>query len=141
MLDRTLHRSDGMTDEAMSRVEGGEPTVQLVREALDETRELVRLEVALAREELKGELTRAKAGAIALGTAGGLGVSAFTMFVVAVAVAFALSWLAALVLGALLLMTAGAIGYAGYKAMPRKPLGETKGRIRSDLDKLKERIA
>jgi hypothetical protein len=134
-----------MTDEATPRREEhhveAEPTAELVREALDDTRELVRLEVALAREELRGELTRAKAAALALGTAGVLGVSAFTMFVVAAAVAFSLSWLAALILGVVLLVTAVAIGFAGYKAMPRKPLGATKDRIQSDLKQLKERIA
>jgi hypothetical protein len=138
-------QENAMTDEAMQRAEelplDAQPTADLVREALDETRELVRLEVALAREELTAEITRAKAGAIALGTAGALAVSGFTMFMVTIALAFSLSWLAALLIGVILLAMAGAVGYGGYKAMPRKPLGETRERLGANLKQLKERIA
>jgi hypothetical protein len=149
-VERGEHQQEGaMTDETLPRVEArvegrrveAEPTAELVREALDDTRELVRLEVALAREELTAEITRAKAGAIALGTAGALAVSAFTMFMVAIAVAFDLPWLAALLVGVILLATSAAIGYGGYRAMPRKPLGETRERLEADLKQLKERIA
>ena len=134
-----------MTDQTMERAEArvgtAEPTAALVREALDETRDLVRLEVALAREELKAELARAKAAGVALGAAGGLSIAAFTMFMATIALAFSMMWLAALLIGAILMLLAGAMGLAGWRALPRKPLGETKERLESDLKQLKERIA
>jgi uncharacterized membrane protein YqjE len=134
-----------MTDETMRTAEGrvdvAEPTVALLREALDETRDLVRLEVELARVELKAELTRAMAAGVALGAAGALSIAGFAMFMVAIATAFSMTWLAALLIGVVLALLAGAAGLAGWKALPRKPLGETKERLESDLKQLKERIA
>jgi hypothetical protein len=134
-----------MTDETMKTAEGRvdvtEPTAALVREALDETRDLVRLEVELAREELKAELSRAKTSGVALGAAGALSIAGFAMFMVAIATAFSRTWLAALLIGAILTLLAGAAGLGGWKALPRKPLGETKERLESDLKQLKERIA
>lgn len=118
-----------------------EPTGELIREALDETRELVKLEVALAREELKAELTQAKAAGISIGAAGALALSALTMFFVTIAAAFSLMWLASLILGGILLVVAGLLGFLGYKALPRKPLVETKERFESDVKQLRERIA
>jgi hypothetical protein len=118
-----------------------EPTTKLLREALDETRELVRLEIALAREETKGELRQAKAGAMALGSAAAAAVASFTMFMVAIALAFSVAWLTSLIIGVILLASAGGLAFAGYKALPTKPLAETKERLESDLKQLKERIA
>src|SRR5258706_15755369 len=46
-----------------------EPTTELLREAVDEARNLVRLEVALAKDELHTELRAARSAAIALGVA------------------------------------------------------------------------
>ncbi len=122
-------------------VERDEPTADLIREALDETRDLVRLEVALAREELKAELTQAKTGGFALGSAAAAGIAAFTMFMVTIALAFAIKWLAALIIGGVLLAMAGALALGGWKLMPKEPLGETRERIGSDLKQLKERVA
>jgi Putative Actinobacterial Holin-X, holin superfamily III len=118
-----------------------EPTTQLIREALDETRELVRLEVALAREEIRAELTQAKGAAVALSGAMALAIASFTMFMVAIALAFDLGWLAALVIGLVLSCISGALVLAGYRAIPRHPMVDTKDRIASDLKQLKERIA
>jgi hypothetical protein len=131
----------GKTVPAEGRSIESEATADLVRQALDETRELVRLEVALARAELKSEWTQVRTGAIALGTAGGLGLAGFTVLLVAIAFAFPIPWLAALVVGAILLAVSGALAFSGYKALPRRPLNDTKERLESDLKQLKERIA
>jgi hypothetical protein len=118
-----------------------EPTTDLLRDALDETRRLVQLEVALAREELKAELRQTRAGIALLGAGVALGLSAVTMLIAAAALAFAQAWLAALLIGAGLLCLAGCLAYAGSRAFPRKPLDATKQRVESDLKQLKERIA
>jgi hypothetical protein len=117
------------------------PTAELVREALDETRELVRLEVALAREELTAELSRAKVAVASLAAAGALVVCGLTLVLAAIALAFTKAWLVALVLGLILTVLSCAVGLGGWKSLPRKLLGETRGRIESDLKQLKERIA
>jgi hypothetical protein len=117
----------------------GEPTPQLVREAFDEMRELVRLEVAMARQEVQEELTRAKAAGVALGGAGALAIAALAMFLVAFAAAFKMIWLAALIIGGIVLLMAGALGYGGWRTIPRQPLGQTKDRLQSDLKQLRER--
>jgi hypothetical protein len=112
-----------------------------VREALDETRELVRLEVALAREELTSELSRAKFALVSLAAGGAMVLSGLTLVLVAIALVFTKAWLVALVLGLILAVLAGVIGLGGWKALPRKLLGETRERIESDFKQLRERIA
>lgn len=162
MLDRSLHRleetlgasnlevSDMAVETrplkaepsaAAASTQDREPTSELFREAVDETRELVRLEVALAKEELRSELTRAKFGGIALGAGAGAALCGVTMCFVAIAAAFAWVWLAALIIGGILLVLAGTLAYGGFQALPKRPLEETKERIESDLKQLKERVA
>jgi hypothetical protein len=118
-----------------------EPVGELVRDAIEDVRELVRLEVALAVRETRQSVARAKTAGIALGAAAALGLSALALMFVAVAAAFAPLWLAALVVAAILLAVAGVLALAGARALPRKPLEETRGRIRSDVEQLRERIA
>jgi uncharacterized membrane protein YqjE len=118
-----------------------EATAELFREAIDETRELVRLEVALAKEELRSELARAKLGGIALGAGASAALSGVTMCFVAIAMAFTMEWLAALIIGGILLVLAAALALGGYKTLPKQPLEETKDRIETDLKQLRERVA
>ncbi len=121
--------------------EPNESTVQLIRDALDEGRELVRLEIALAREEVTTELRQARASAIVCGGAAVAAVASITMFMAAIALAFSVPWFAALVIGATLLCIAGALGFAAYKALPTKPMAQTKARIEADFARLKEKSA
>jgi hypothetical protein len=126
----------------MAEQMGHERMAELFREAIDETRELARLEVELAKEELLVELHQAKAGAITIGVGAGAALSGVTLCFVAIAMAFRMEWLAALVIGGILLVLAALLALAGYKALPRRPfLGETKERVQTDLKQLKERVA
>jgi hypothetical protein len=119
-----------------------ERTAELFREAIDETRELARLEVVLAKEELWAELHSAKLGSITIGAGAAAAVSGVTMCLVACAMAFRMEWLAALIIGGILLVLAAALALGGYAALPRRPLlGETKERIETDLKRLRERVA
>lgn len=134
MAEQTTQRAGERPGEA-------EPTAGLVREALDQVGELVRLEAALARQEVRDELSRAKAAAVALGAAGALAVSGWTMFMVTIALAFKWSWLAALILGGILTFLAAAMALGGWSALPGRPLAQTRERIGADVKQLKERIA
>jgi len=121
--------------------ERDEPTTDLIREALDGTRELVRLEVALARDEITTELGGIRTAAVSLGAGAALAVSALTMFMVTIASAFAGMWLAALIIGVILLVGAGGLAMVGLRALPKRPLEDTKDRIVADLKQFRERIA
>ncbi len=117
------------------------PVTELIREAIGDTGELVRIEVALARDELRREIEAAKASAVAFGAAAAVSVAAFTMFMVAVVLALRVGWVGALVVGAILLVGAVTLGLIGWKAMPTSPMGQTKGRLQANVAQLKERIA
>jgi hypothetical protein len=118
-----------------------EPTAHLVRDALDQTRELARLEVALARQEITAGIAQAKVGAITMGAAAVAALSALAMFLVAIAAAFRTLWLSALVLGGILVVLALVLGLAGWRAIPKRPLLGTRERLETDLKDLKERVA
>ncbi len=117
-----------------------EPAGELFREAVDETRELVRLEVALAREEMRSELRQAMRAAMGFGFGALAAIAAFTMLLVALATTFTREWLAALVMAAALAGVAAAAVALGWLWRPRRPLGDTRQRIGRDLRGLKERI-
>ena len=97
--------------------------------------------MALAREEFREEVAQAKMGGIALGLAAMAGVSAFAMFMVTVAFAFAVTWLAACLMGGILLLLSLTAGILGWKALPKRPLGATRSRLESGYKELKERLA
>lgn len=127
----------------MEHVEPGPstPTVDLVKEAILDTRELMMTEIELAKNELREELQRAKVAAIALGAAGGAAFIGLTMIIVSIALAIELSWLPAFLIG-LGLLVAAAIGVVvGYSRVPKKPLPRTIERVKTDVRILKERIA
>jgi hypothetical protein len=126
---------------AEPEIEEGESTRQLIRDAFDQMQQLVRLEVALARDEVTSELARAKTAGIALGAAAALGTAGLALLLVAIAAAFPTLWLSAVVLGGLLVFTAGVLGYGAWKWMPARPLEQTKERLESDLKQLRERAA
>jgi Putative Actinobacterial Holin-X, holin superfamily III len=117
------------------------PVTELIREVLGDTGELVRIEVALARDELRRELVAARTTAIAMGTAAVMAVVALTMVMVALVLALKAGWVGALLLAAILLVAAISLGLIGWKAMPRSPLGQTKGRLQANVERLKERMA
>jgi uncharacterized membrane protein YqjE len=120
----------------------GEPPVgDLVREVLGDTRELVRLEIALARDDVRGEIAAARTSAIAIGLAFAVGVMGLTMFVVAIVLALRAGWVGALVAGGVLLLAAIALALVGWKALPTRPLDDTRGRLVSDVNRIKEGIA
>jgi protein-S-isoprenylcysteine O-methyltransferase Ste14 len=117
------------------------PVTELIREAIGDTGELVRIEVALARDELRREVDAAKASAVAFGSAAAVSVAAFTMFMVAVVLALKVGWIGAVVVGAILLAAALTLALIGWKVMPTSPMGQTKGRLQANVAQLRERIA
>jgi Putative Actinobacterial Holin-X, holin superfamily III len=103
----------------------------LVRGALEDVRELFREEVALARAEIRQELSKATAAAFQFGVAGGALMFALGCFVVALAlgIAAAFDWPAWAGFGivAVVLAVVGAVAYsAGRRAVSTvQPLPRT----------------
>ena len=116
-------------------------TADLVREAMDGARELVRLEVALAKEEMKAELEHVQRAAVGLGIA--LASSVLVLCLLAVALVLALGGTAVVaLLVALVFFVIGAVaGLIGYTKLPKSPLERTRHRLEADVSQLKEHIA
>ena len=115
-------------------------TGHLVTDAVDQMRELLKSEVALARSDIRREVLAARAAAITLGVAGAAALLALSLLLVALALAIDLSAVPALVIGIVLLVVSGVAGYAGYRALPRKPLDKTRDRIETDVNVMKEQV-
>jgi uncharacterized membrane protein YqjE len=116
-------------------------TSDLVKEALDEAKQLVRIEVALAKEEVREEVRDAKRAGIMFGASTVLGIVGVALLLVALALAIFPGPIPALVIGAVLLVLAGVLGLVAYQSVPRKPLADTKRRLETDVKILKEHIA
>ena len=116
-------------------------TAELAKELLSEARELIQIEIQLAKEEARTELISVKRAAIAAGIALGLAVLGLNAVITAVILAFGASVLAGLgVAGALLAAGALVAAYA-YSRAPKSVLGKTRDRLKEDVTRLKEHVA
>ena len=116
-------------------------TSQLIKEAIDETRQLVKLEVELAKDEVRQELADAKRSAIMFGVAAVAALLAAAMLFVALALAIFPGPVPALIIGAVLIAAAAALGFVGYKKVPKNPLERTRRRLETDTRVIKEGVA
>lgn len=116
-------------------------TVDLVKEALDEAKELVRLEVEIAKDEVKQEVAQTKKAAIGFGVALAFGLVVLSLLAVAIVLAVGGTAGAALAVAGVFLVLGGIAGYVGYTMVPKKPLDKTMSRVKRDVNQLKEHIA
>ena len=116
-------------------------TSEIVREAFDEAKKLVRIEVELAKTEVQKEILQAKKAAIGFGIAAGASLLCVSMLLVALVFAFGGTGWAALGIALALFIIAGIAALAGYSVLPKKPLEHTRHRLESDVEQLKEHIA
>ena len=116
-------------------------TVDLVKEALDEAKELVRLEVEIAKDEVKQEVAQTKKAAIGFGVALAFALVVLSLLAVAIVLAVGGTAVAALAVAGVFLVLGGVAGYVGYTMIPKKPLDKTIGRVKRDVNQLKEHIA
>jgi hypothetical protein len=112
-------------------------TAELLKEAVDEARELVRIEIALAKNDVASEWRRARSAAIALAIAAcasGLGLAvAICAVALATRAPAAVAAIAALVLFA----TSGIAVAVAYGKRPTNVLGRTRERLESDVRELR----
>lgn len=116
-------------------------TADLVKDVLTEARELVKLEVDLARSEVEGEVAELVQSAFALGASVVAALLFLAMISVAVVVALGGTSLAAIGVGVVFAVASGVTGWVGYRKLPKKPLARTRRRLRADLQQLKEHVA
>jgi nitrogen fixation/metabolism regulation signal transduction histidine kinase len=128
------------TDPEGMPIPSGDSTTELLKEAIDEARELARLEVALAKNEAFAELRDLKTSAIAFGVAFVAALLGVALLLTALAVALG-GTIAALIIGGVLLVIGGGAALVGLSKLPEEPLAETRRRLKEDVKQLKERVA
>src|SRR5215470_16746569 len=115
-------------------------SVELIREAMDEARQLIVLEVALAKDEVKREALATKSAGIALAVGAAALLVGSSLLLVALALAIFPGPIPSLVLGLVLLTFAALLGVMGIRLLPKKPLALTRGRIERDIETVKDRV-
>jgi tetrahydromethanopterin S-methyltransferase subunit F len=115
-------------------------SADLVREAVDEAKQLIRLEVELAKDEVRREVVATKNAGIALGVGAAVLLLGVSLLLVALALAIFPGPIPSLVLGVILVLSALLAGIAGIRLLPKKPLAETRRRLETDIDVVKGRI-
>jgi len=116
-------------------------STELVKEAVEEAKELIRLEVELAKDEVKREAADAKNAGIAFGIGVAVLLVGVSLLFVALALAIFPGPIPSLVLGLALVTAAVLACAAGVKLLPKKPLAETRRRIEADVERVRERVA
>ena len=117
------------------------PLAELMKEALGDARELVKLEVELATEEVKQQVTAALRAAIAFVAALSAATVALALFAVALVLALGgTAPIAAAAGGGFAVVAVAAAAY-GYGTLPKSPMEETRARVRSDMQQIKENLA
>lgn len=115
------------------------PTTELVKDAINQAKELTKLEIALAKDEMIREVTGLKNGAILLGVAAGLATVGLTLVIVAAALLLGNLYIA-LGIGVAIVVTAAICASTGWARLPKKPMGLTAERLQADVRDLKERM-
>ena len=129
------------TDPVDDAVRGSASARELVAQVLSEAKELVRLEVRLARAELKDEIRRAKRAAVAGAIGAVFVILTLAILLVAVVLALGGTAIAALVVAAALaVLGATSLGLA-YASMPKQVLEHTREQMKEDVEHLKEHVA
>jgi hypothetical protein len=111
-------------------------TRKLVEQALDEAKELARLEVALAKDELHREAKSAAEGATLLGVALLLELLAIFAFAAVMVLALAKALAIPIAIGAALIVCATFAAAHAYKVLPRSIVGHTRERVGHDAEEV-----
>jgi uncharacterized membrane protein YqjE len=115
------------------------PTTELMRQVLGETKELVRIETRLAREELAADLGQLKKAAVLGGVAVVLALLSLATLVTALVLALG-GALVALIVAVVMLLGASVAAGVAYGQVPKPPLARTRARLESDVKQLERHI-
>jgi uncharacterized membrane protein YqjE len=117
---------------------------ELIGEITAKVSLLAKKEVELAKTELKADLASELATVKGLGLAVLVGVLGLNMLLVAIVLGLAAylpGWLAALLIGGLLVIVAGILGYVSWARRVTSPLAATRRTLKEDAQWAKERLA
>jgi hypothetical protein len=117
------------------------PTPELLQRTFADLRELVQIEVSLAKHEAAAELRHAKTAAVYFVVAFALGICAVNLGLVALFLALGAP--AALAALTALAMAAAACAFAAWARarLPKSILADTRKRLADDINRLKEHAA
>ena len=115
------------------------PISALAAQTIEDARELVKVELELAKQDLREELKAATRSMIELAISFACAVLAVGSLVVSVALATGGAWVA-FGFGIAFLVAGGILGAAGYAAFPKHPLEPTRDRLVTDVERLKEHV-
>ena len=115
-------------------------TIDLLQETIRDAKELVRIEVELAKEEAKQQLNDAKSAAIAFSTATALALLGFAMLLTAILLAIGPTPVVALIMTAALLAAAVVVALIGRAKIPRTPMVRTRARVERDVEELRNHL-
>lgn len=152
LLERAMHAKPHLADDRTLSVgkgaimNGTDPlpelsTGELLKQAIEEARALLKAEIGLARDEAMREIAAVKRGAIAIAAAVIAALLGLSTLLLAAVLAIGPRPLTAIIMGAGLLVVASVAGLIGYNLIPNKPLEHTQERLQEDAQVLKERIA
>jgi hypothetical protein len=114
----------------------------LIREALDESRALVKAEAVLARDEIQKNISEVK---VSLGTGvAAIQIGLLGLWMVSIGAVlwlFPKSPIATLIVGLVFLLIAGLIGLVSYTKRPKHPLQETLDRLNRDIKLIREGVS
>ena len=113
-------------------------TAELVKDAVDEAKQLVRIEAQLAKEEVKKEVKQAEGAGVAFGAAFAFAIVCLSLLGVAIVLATGGTPVAALIVAGCALAIAGVAAGIGWALVPKKPLEHTIEHAEKDLRQLKE---
>lgn len=112
-------------------------TVELLKSAIEESQQLLKAEIALARHEATREIGKFKFVAIAAGIAVTMLLLSLAMLLVAAVLAIGPYPQTALITAAVLFALAAAAGGVGYSLLPKKPVAQTQEDLKADVRTLK----
>jgi uncharacterized membrane protein YqjE len=116
--------------------------IDLVKGAVQDAQELVKIEVDLAKNEVKEEATKLTAAVVAFAAAFALAILTLAMLLVALVFAVGGGAVPALAIAAVLFVITAGAGVAGYMLIPRDaPLDDTKEHVEGQAQAFKERMA
>jgi uncharacterized membrane protein YqjE len=115
-------------------------TIDLLQETLRDAKELVRIEVELAKEEAKQQIKDTKGAAIAFSAATVLALLGFAMLLTAILLAIGPTPVVALIMTAVLLAAAVVVALVGRAKIPRTPMVRTRARVERDVEELRNHL-
>lgn len=115
-------------------------TVELIKSAIEESQQLLKAEIALAKHEATREISGFKKSAIASGVAVVTALMGLMLLLLAAVLAVGPYPQNALIGAAGMFVIAAIAGGIGYSLLPKKPVAQTQENLKADVRALKASV-